>query len=78
MNLDQILAAIAENHNDPDIHHLVDQMAAGNYHVRKQLADMVCVQPAKQVPIGMIYEISKWGVTDDLSLCPEIQKLTTP
>jgi hypothetical protein len=73
MNLDQILAHIISNHDDADIQMFARKMAAGELTVRKQLADLVCMQHAGSVPASMIYEISKWGVNDDLSLCPEIR-----
>jgi len=76
MELDQILASIRDNYSNPDIQMLVEKMAAGQYSVRKQLADMVCARPApaKMAPL-MIHEIAKWGITDDLSKCPEIRAL---
>lgn len=76
MNLDQILAHISSNYNDEDILVLVADMAAGKLAVRKQLADLVCRESAGKMSPAMIYEISKWGINDDLSLCPEIQSLS--
>ena len=74
MNLDQILSHIRDNYADEDIRHLVEDMASGSYQVRKQLADMIAVQPAKMPPL-IILEVSRWGVNDDLSDCAEIRRL---
>ena len=74
MNLEQILAHVRDSYQDADITALVDEMAAGHLQVRKQLADLVCRESAKLSP-SMLYEVSKWGINDDLSLCPEIQSL---
>jgi hypothetical protein len=74
MNLDQILAEIRDNYIDPDIHFLIEQMASGNYGVRKQLADKICLLPAAVAPIVLL-EISRWGITDEMSNCKEIQGL---
>ena len=74
MNLDQILAAIQDNYTDPDIHFLTEQMASGNYKVRKQLADKICLLPAAVAPIVLL-EISRWGITDRMSNCKEIRAL---
>ena len=75
MELDQILAHITSNYNDPDILALVAEMADGNLAVRKQLADLVCRENAGNIKPSVLYEISKWGITDDLSLCLEIRAL---
>jgi hypothetical protein len=75
MNLDQILAHINSNYKDEDILALVADMAVGKLAVRKQLADLVCRESAGKMSSAMIYEISKWGINDDLSLCPEIRAL---
>lgn len=75
LNLEQILAHIRENYKDEDIAALVAEMSKGNLQVRKQLADLVCREDAGKMSAAMIYEISKWGINDDLSLCPEIQKV---
>jgi hypothetical protein len=74
MNLDQILAAIRDNYNSPDICFLVDRMAAGDYSARKQLADHISLLPAANSPL-ILAEIAKWGINDDLSACPEIRAL---
>lgn len=72
MNLDQILAEINAAHQDPDIQALVADMAAGRLDVRKQLADLVCREPAALRPTTLL-EISGWGVNDELSRCEEIR-----
>jgi hypothetical protein len=74
MNLDQILAAIRDNYDCPDIRFMCEQMATGNYDVRKQLADKICLLPAAVAPIVLL-EISRWGITDEMSNCKEIQGL---
>lgn len=74
MNLDQILAVIRDNYDCPDIHFLTEQMASGNYEVRKQLADKICMLPATVPPIVLL-EISRWGITDHMSNCKEIRDL---
>ncbi len=74
MNLDQILAAIRDNYDCPDIRFLCEQMATGNYDVRKQLADKICSLPVTIPPIVLL-EISRWGITDDMSACQEIRAL---
>lgn len=73
MNLDQILASIRDNYADPDIHFLVEKMASGNYEVRKQLADKICLLPAAVPPVVLL-EISRWGITDHMSNCKEIRE----
>lgn len=78
MDLDQILAHISSNYNDEDILALVADMAAGNLAVRKQLADLVCRENSNQMSTAMLYEVSKWGVNDDLSQCKEIRDAAQP
>lgn len=74
MNLDQILASIRDNYTDADIHFLVEKMATGDLSVRKQLADKICLLPAN-VPPAILLEISRWGITDEMSACREIRAL---
>jgi len=74
MTLDQTLAIIARKHDDPDITVLVGEMLRGNLSVRKQLANMIAMQPALLPPMVLI-EISRWGVHDDMSQCAEIRAL---
>lgn len=72
MNLDQILATIRDKHPDDTIHFLVEKMASGDLSTRKQLADKIATLPAKLPPL-MLLEVSRWGINDDLSQCPEIK-----
>jgi hypothetical protein len=74
MDLDQILATISRKHPDPDIAVLVGEMLRGNMGVRKQLADMIAMQPAL-LPPPMLMEVCRWGITDDMSRCAEIRSL---
>ena len=74
MTLDQTLAIITRKHDDPDIAVLVGEMQRGNLSVRKQLSNMIAMQPALLPPMVLI-EISRWGVHDDLSQCAEIRAL---
>ena len=77
MKINEILNQIDANYAPASnaIGHLVDKMQKGEYRVRKQLADLVCARPAKVSP-AIIYEISRWGINDDLSQCPEIKALS--
>jgi len=62
--MDLILATILEKHGDQDeIAFLVGRVAAGDIAARKQLADAVCMRPAK-LPPSTILEISRWGIND--------------
>jgi len=72
MNLNQILLDIIEHYPDSTIEFLAVKMLNGDYAVRKQLADLVCTSEAK-IPPSIILEISRWGVNDHLSQCPEIR-----
>jgi hypothetical protein len=74
MDLDLILATIERKHPDPDIAVLVGEMLRGNLSVRKQLSDMIAMQPALMPP-PMLMEVSRWGITDDMSQCAEIRAL---
>ena len=76
MKINDILDKIEKNYAHPsnDIGHLVGAMRDGKYHVRKQLADLVCSRPAMVHP-KVIHEISRWGINDDLSECSEIRAL---
>ena len=74
MNLDQILGSIRDNYADADTHFLVEKMAAGDLSVRKQLADKISSLPAAVSPL-MLLEISRWGITDEMSACKEIRAL---
>lgn len=75
MNLDQILASIRDNYADPDIHFLVEKMAGGDLSVRKQLADKISILPAAVSPL-LLLEISRWGITDEMSACKEIRSVS--
>ena len=75
MNLEQILCHIRAKYMDIDIINLVEDMESGKLQVRKQLSDLICREPAGRMSPLMIYEISKWGINDDLSLCSEIRTL---
>lgn len=72
MTLNQILSDIKTNYNDMDIVHLAEAMENGDLTVRKQLADLVCREPARLRPM-VILEIAGWGVNDELSQIPEIR-----
>jgi hypothetical protein len=74
MNLEQVLAWIRDNCKDVDIRALVDDMAQGNLESRKQRADLVRRESAGAMPPSMLWEISRWGINDDLSLCEEIRE----
>ena len=72
--LESITKQIIEAHaSDTEITHLCDALRAGDLSCRKQLADMICREPARLHP-KIILEISRWGVNDDLSEVPEIRK----
>lgn len=72
VNLEQILAAISVNYPDSDIHHLVNEISAGRMHARKQLADIVSIQPARLSPAQHL-EVARWGINDASSQCAEIR-----
>ncbi len=73
MNLEQILALIADRYPDEDIRFLCDRMAAGDMAARNQLADAISTKPAILPPL-MHLEISRWGITDEMSQCQEIRR----
>lgn len=75
MTIHEIIEAIKLNYKDDDIQFLADKMDQGDLSVRKQLADMVCMKSSGLMPAKMIHEISKWGVTDNLSVIKEIREL---
>jgi hypothetical protein len=73
MTLHEILTAIETKHGEnADISFLAARMMDGDFTGRKQLADLISTQAAKLSP-GMIYEISKWGINDDMSQLAEIR-----
>jgi hypothetical protein len=74
MELTEILDAIRNRYPDQDICFLVDRLAAGELHFRKQLADKISLLPARLTP-SMHLAISKWAIDDDLSHCREIREV---
>jgi hypothetical protein len=72
MNLEQILATVAEAYADePEIVFLATETGR-HIECRKQLADAVSALPARLSPL-LHLEIAHWGINDELSRCREIR-----
>lgn len=56
----------------PDIEpRLMDMAASGEKNAMRQVADQVCAGTVGTLTISEVYEISRWGINDDLSVCPD-------
>jgi hypothetical protein len=74
MNLEQILSHLSDFNDDDDFRFLLERLASGDLSVRKQVADFVTSLPSGRLPVKVVYEVSKWGVNDDLSMVKEIRE----